>query len=57
MRASIQELAVFGIVGSVLVWWSLKLTRPLWLPSVTRWLLHRGHVKWAMRLRFGKRSY
>lgn len=55
MTASGQELAVFGIVGAVLSWWALQLARPLWLPPMTEWLLKTGRVKWAMRLRFGKR--
>jgi hypothetical protein len=57
MTASGQELAAFGIVGAILLWWAFMLTRPLWLPSVTGWLLRNGRVKWAMRVRFGKRCH
>jgi hypothetical protein len=57
METTSQEFVVFALVAAILGGWTVKLTRPLWLPSVTRWLLRHGRVKWAMRLRFGKRCH
>ena len=49
-----QEKIVLGLGGLLAAYWLQRATRGLWVPPLTRWLLRRGRVRLAMRLRFGK---
>jgi len=51
----IQEVLVRIFVGFLMVYWMQRLSRSFWVKPVTSWLLRRGHVKWAMKIRFPKR--
>ena len=44
-----QEIPAFLIVGAAALW----LTRGWYGGPLSRWLLRRGKVKWAMRVRRG----
>lgn len=55
MSESIQSGLVFVLVGCLSLYWLQRILRPLWAPVMSDWLLRRGKVGLAMRLRFGKR--
>ena len=52
-----QEQAVFGVMAILGLYWLQRGTRRLWIRPVSGWLLKRGKVRLAMRLRFGKRCH
>ena len=57
MTSGFQDAAVLFIGGALCIYWGQRLLRPFWVEPVTRWLLRRGQVAMAMRLRFGKRAH
>jgi hypothetical protein len=55
MSAQESVTLVLGVL--LLVYWVQRWTRPWWAARLSAWLLKRGQVRMAMRLRFGKRCH
>lgn len=48
----LQRILTALMVGGAGLYWSLRASREIWADPVSRWLLRRGKVSAAMRLRF-----
>lgn len=47
----IQEALALGLVGLVALGWIVRIARRTLGPGVAQWLLNRGQVKWAMKIK------
>ena len=46
-----QEVLALAVVSLVGLGWGIRFGRKQLAPLVATWLLARGHVKWAMKLK------